>query len=189
MSFLQILNKFNSAINTSYTLMVRSSFEYFGKSSRIGSSAKLIEPRLIYIGDEVTICDNVWLNAKDDRGDGRVTLSIGNGSYIGRFSQINAWRNVVIGCDVLIGDRVYIGDAEHNFKDMVNSIKRQGDTYVDNVELCDGCWVGVGATILPGVRIGKNSIITANSVVTQNVPDFSIAGGNPAKIIRKLQKV
>ena len=62
------------------------------------------------------ICSNAWLNVKDDKGEGKPTLTIGDGTYIGRSVQINAWQNVVIEDHVLIADRVYISDADHIFE-------------------------------------------------------------------------
>lgn len=167
-----------------YTWMLRSSFFYFGKKSRIGFGARLVCPSLIEVGSSVSIGDQAWLNAKDNRGDGKVTLKIGNGTYIGRQVQINAWQEVVIEENVLIADRVFISDADHNYDDMSKPIKLQGDSFKGGVVIARGAWIGIGAVILPGVRVGKNSIVSANAVVTKSVPDFAIVGGVPAKIIK-----
>jgi acetyltransferase-like isoleucine patch superfamily enzyme len=152
--------------------------------SRIGFGAKLPQPRLIEIGDSVSIGEQAWLNTKDDCGDGRTTLRIGRGAYIGRFVQINAWQDVVIEDDVLIADRVFISDADHNYEDLETPIRHQGDRFKGGVLIGTGAWVGIGAVILPGVRLGKHSIVAANAVVTKSVPDFAIAGGVPARIIK-----
>ena len=61
----------------------------------------------------------------------------------------------------------------------------QGYVSKGDVIIEDGCWLGVGVCILPGVKIGKNSVIGANSIVTRDVPEYSIAVGNPAQIIKK----
>ena len=122
---------------------------------------------------------------KDDRGDGKPTLRIGDGTYIGRYAQINAWRNVTIGKNVLIADRVFISDADHNYANPDIPIKLQGDAFVGDVTICDGCWLGVGAVILPGVTIGRNAVVAANAVVTNGVPDRTIVGGIPARVISR----
>lgn len=142
-------------------------------------------PELIEVGERVDIGRHGWLNAVDDRGDGRPTLRIGDGTYIGRFAHINAWRDVVIGSNVLIADRVFISDASHDF-DPATPVRLQGDSFLGPVELKEGCWIGVGAVILPGVTIGKNAVVGSNSVVTKTVPDYAVVGGNPAKLIRQL---
>lgn len=166
-----------------YIAAVRGSFASWGRDSRIGRGARLISPHLIAVGDGVSIGEQAWLNAKDDRGDRSPTLRIGNGSYIGRFVQINAWRSVMIGRDVLIADRVFISDADHRYDDPEIPIRCQGDEFSAEVSLGDGCWIGIGAVILPGVVIGRNAIVAANAVVTRSIPDRSVAGGVPARII------
>lgn len=130
--------------------------------------------------------EHAWLNAKDDRRDGQPTLRIGDGSYIGHYCQINAWREVSIGKDVLIADRVFISDADHTYDDVNVPIKLQGDAFAGAVILTDGCWVGIGAVILPGVVIGRNAVIGANSVVTHDVPDFAVVGGSPARLLHSM---
>ena len=177
-----------SILTLIHTFWNRGRFGHWGVRSRLGSPSKLVHPRLITVGNNVHLGAYSWLNASDDRKDGMPTLQIGDGTYIGRFSQINAWREVVIGRNVLIGDRVFISDADHCFRDTSLPIIHQGDAFVGPVYLEDGCWIGIGAVILPGVIIGKNSVVAANAVVTQNVPEFSIVAGAPAKIISHIDQ-
>jgi acetyltransferase-like isoleucine patch superfamily enzyme len=181
-----IFNFFDRVLAFSYSQLMSSQFADWGQSSRIGRGANLIDVQLIRVGSEVTIGEQAWLNAKDDRGDGLTTLSIGNGTYIGRLVHINAWQSVTIGCNVLIGDRVFISDADHNFADTHRPIRLQGDSFRGAVFLQDGCWIGIGAVILPGVTIGRNAIVAANAVVTKDVPACAVVGGVPAKIIKQL---
>lgn len=172
--------------NRAYTLAMRGSFAAWGSGSRLGRGARLVEPRLVCVGSRVTIGEQAWLNAKDDRGDGQPTLRIGDGTYIGRLVQINAWRQVEIGHDVLIADRVFIGDADHRFADLTQPIRQQGDHFAGAVTLRDGCWLGIGSVVLPGVTIGRNAVVAANAVVTRDVADFSVVGGIPARPIKQL---
>jgi acetyltransferase-like isoleucine patch superfamily enzyme len=167
-----------------YTWFNKSQFYAWGKHSILEKSAKLIAPYLIDVGSHVIISEHAWLNAKDDRGDFRPTLKIGSGTSIGRFVHINCWQDVTIEENVLIADRVFISDADHKYDDLSIPIKNQGDYFKGAVRLKAGCWIGIGAVILPGVTIGKNAIVGANSVVRKNVPDFAVVSGNPAIIIR-----
>ena len=169
-----------------YTLGMRSSFAAWGSGSRLGRRAKLVGPHLVHVGSAVMLGEETWLNAKDDRRDGMPTLRIGDGTYIGRFTQINAWRSVTIGSNVLIADRVFISDADHQYADTDTPIRLQGDSFLGEVTLRDGCWIGIGAAILPGVTIGRNAVVAANAVVTHDVPDCAVVGGIPAKIIKQL---
>lgn len=168
-----------------YTLAVRRRFAHWGAQSRLEYPAKLIDPWLVTVGSRVHICEHAWLNAKDDRGDGQPTLRIGDGTYIGRFAHINAWRDVEIGTQVLIADRVFISDCAHQYRDRTRPIALQEDPFLGPVRLHPGCWIGVGAVILPGVTIGRNAVVGANAVVTQDVPDFAVVGGIPAKILKQ----
>jgi serine acetyltransferase len=169
-----------------YTQINRSSFAFWGARARLGRGAKLVEPQLIHVGYGVTIGANAWLNAKDDRHDGMPTLRIGDGTYIGRFVQINAWQKVKIEDNVLIADRVFISDADHIYENTEVPIRLQGDHFKGAVILEEGCWIGIGAVILPGVTVGKHAIVAANAVVTKSVPDNTVAAGIPAKIIKYL---
>ena len=168
-----------------HTALVKARFAAWGRGSRIEHSSKLVSPRLVCVGDDVYICEHAWLNAKDDRGDGKPTLHIGTGTYIGRFVHINAWRNVTLGRDVLIADRVFISDCGHQFADPSVPIRKQPDPYVGAVNLKDGCWIGVGAVVMPGVTVGRNAVVAANAVVTRDVADHTVVGGVPARIIKE----
>jgi acetyltransferase-like isoleucine patch superfamily enzyme len=170
-----------------HTLWVRWRFGAWGRGSYLVAPSRLVEPRLVLVADSVNIGTHAWLNAKDDRGDGCPTLTIGSGTNIGRFSQINAWREVLIGRNVLIGDRVLITDADHDFLDTGLPICQQGDSFRGAVHIKDGCWIGVGAVILPGVTVGRNAVVAANAVVTQDVPDCSVVGGVPARLIKNIK--
>jgi len=176
----------NKVAKLAYTIVMRGSFSNWGKHSQLGRHAKIVGAEMIHVGSNVLLGEHIWLNAKDSQNDGKVTLYIEDGAYIGRFVQINAWHNVFIGRDVLISDRVYISDADHHCDDINEPISKQGDSFKGGVTLGDGCWVGIGAVILPNVTIGRNAVIAANSLVTENVPDFTVVGGIPAKIIKKL---
>ena len=171
-----------------YSTIIRKRFSRWGDRSRIEWPARLVSPGLIIVEDNVRICEHAWLNAKDDRGDGKPTLCIGQGTYIGRFAHINAWRDVQIGRNVLMADRVFISDADHNFTDLEIPIIKQGDRFKGSVCLGDGCWLGIGAVILPGVTIGRNAVVAANSVVTKSVPDHAVVGGIPARLLNLTPK-
>ena len=115
-------------------------------------------------------------------------LTVGAGTYIGRFCTFACIDHICIGDDVLISDRVFIGDAVHGFILTNIPIKNQEQSSSGPVTIGDGTWIGIGASILPNVKVGKNCVIGANSVVTKDVPDFCVAVGNPAKVIRQLGK-
>lgn len=180
---LGIINRMHRLL-FSYTMPLK--VATWGRGSRIWPPATIVKGEGITIGNRVTIREHVWLNTKGRREDGSSALVIGNGTYIGPFVHINAWREVTIENDVLIADRVFISDSEHHFQSRKLPIQYQGDYFKASVRLCSGCWIGIGSVILPGVTIGANSVVAANSVVRQDVPDFTIVGGVPASIIRDI---
>lgn len=174
------------AVALGYTWLWKSRFASWGKKSRLVPPATLHIPYRVSVGDRVMIREHVWLNVKDQRTDGRAALIIGDGTYIGPFVHINAWQDVVLEPNVLIADRVFISDSSHNFEDQNVPIRLQGDSFEGSVLLCSGCWIGIGAVILPGVTVGRNSVVAANAVVTCDVPAHTIAGGIPARVIKEI---
>lgn len=169
-----------------HTFLVSRRFRRWGQRSRIERFSKLLSPNLVIVGNDVHICEHAWLNARDDRGDGAPTLEVGNSTYIGRFVHINAWRQVKLEAHVLIADRVFISDCGHQFAAADLPIADQPDSFLGPVTLKTGCWIGTGAVILPGVTVGRNAVVAANSVVTADVPDRTVFGGVPARMIRRL---
>jgi acetyltransferase-like isoleucine patch superfamily enzyme len=90
--------------------------------------------------------------------------------------------------EVTIGDRVLIGPnvtivTELHDKD----ISSRGDVHAHPVTIEEDCWIGVGTTILPGITIGKGSVIGAGSVVTRSIPPFSVAWGDPARVVEPVK--
>ena len=107
---------------------------------------------------------------------------IGDNSGIGRNSKL--FGEVIIGNDVMMGADCIIYTQNHAFDRLDVPMKDQGPQAEKTVVIGNDVWIGGRVTILPGVQIGNGSIIGAGAVVTKNVPDFAIVGGNPARIIR-----
>jgi len=127
---------------------------------------------------------NEKANIKHDvilQGSGDIVL--GKNSFVGSFSVIGSNDLVKIGSDVMIAQSVSIRDTDHQFGKKEVPMNTQGITTAP-VIIEDDVWVGYGAVITKGVRIGKGAIIGANAVVTKNVEPYSIMGGVPAKLIR-----
>lgn len=172
------------ALVMAYTGLVRGRCRRWGKGATIRPIAVIREPSGVVVGKGVTIREGLWLNNANGRDDGEPTVVIGDEAYIGRGVHINAKREVVIESGVLIADHVYIGDDSHVFKDRSRTISSQGTVFRGAVRIGSGAWLGHGVVVLPGVRIGRNAIVGANAVVTRDVPDYAIAAGVPAQIVR-----
>ena len=108
-------------------------------------------------------------------------IVIGNNSEIGTRALIQS--NVKIGNYVIMGPDVKIYSRNHEFSSIEIPIALQGKRFYETV-IGDDVWIGANVIILPGVRISDHSIIAAGAVVTKDVPEYSIVGGNPAKILK-----
>lgn len=141
----------------------------------------------IRIGSQTLIGKNVALSAGMVPGQECVTspvVTIGDRCLIGRGSGIVGHLSISIGNDVWTGHHVYITDQNHDYRDVTIPISQQSQPERP-VEIGDGSWIGHGAVILPGARIGRHVVIGANSVVTGEIPDYSVAVGSPARVIKR----
>jgi len=111
-------------------------------------------------------------------------LSIGNNVTLNEWVYISAFGDVEIENNVRIGHRTSILSSEHVFSNMKIPIYKQGLT-ANKVIIERDAYIGCNVTILKGVKIGRGSVIGAGSVVTKDIPPYSIAVGNPARIIKK----
>jgi len=117
-------------------------------------------------------------------------LIIGSDCQINDSVHIVAGECVSLGDNVLIASRVFITDLNHgqyagSSHSHPDIICRERELHTDPVYIESNVWLGEGVVVLPGVRIGKSSIIGANSVVTKSIPEYSIAVGNPVRIIKQ----
>ena len=116
-----------------------------------------------------------------EQGEG---LRIGNNSNIGPYSYIGCSGYIEIGDNVMISPRVSIYAENHVFDRTDITIKAQG-VRKQFVKIEDDCWIAANSIILAGVTIGKGSVVAAGSVVTNDVPPYSIVAGVPARIIKQ----
>jgi maltose O-acetyltransferase len=111
-------------------------------------------------------------------------IEIGDNSGIGVNAQLNSQGGIKIGSNVLMSPDVIIETQNHKHRDVTRPIMEQGSES-SPVIIEDDVWIGSRAIILPGVRVGRSSIIGAGAVVTRDVPPFSVAVGVPARVIKK----
>ena len=109
-------------------------------------------------------------------------VRLGDNSGIGINARIEA--HVTIGNDVMMGPECMMFTSNHASADLTIPMNRQGFDAPRPIVIEDDVWIGARVIILPGVRVGKGSIIGAGSVVTHDVAPYSIVGGNPARLIR-----
>lgn len=162
---------------------------YKWRFRRFGFKARLLSAQIdgfeyIEIGDRVYVNRGGWLACKSFSGESTPALSIGDGTYIGRYCHIYATSKIEIGRKVLIADKVYIADNLHDYQRIDVPIIDQPVKQLKPVVIGDGSWLGENVCII-GASIGRNAVIAANAVVTHDVPDHCIAAGIPAVIIKR----
>lgn len=147
----------------------------------------IFNERYITIGQDTLIGPDISLSAGMVPGQECITypvVSIGDRCLIGRGSGIVGHFSIEIGNDVWTGHNVYITDQNHGYEDVERPISQQSQPE-RAVKIGDGSWLGYGSVVLPGVTIGKHVVVGANSVVTHDIPDYSVAVGVPAKVIKR----
>lgn len=155
---------------------------HVGKRTYIYSPLYLDGSQHIFIGSDVRVGYKAWLAAVPWTGES-CSLVIKDNCYIGNFNHIYATKRVVLEKGVMTADKVYISDNLHSYENIHLPIKDQSIIQNGEVVIGEGSWLGENVCVL-GAKIGKHCVIGANSVVTKDIPDYCVAVGIPAKIIK-----
>jgi acetyltransferase-like isoleucine patch superfamily enzyme len=138
---------------------------------QIAKQATIRFGRFVWIGDGTKIRCH----------EGEVVID--HKTVLGQECTISAYRHVRIGEQCVIADRAMFIDFDHGAVEVERPMRVQG-IYKRDVDVGSNVWIGYGACILRGVRVGDNSIVGANSVVTRDVPANGVVGGVPARLLR-----
>lgn len=155
-----------------------------GKGSRVYNPRIISNPERIVLGENVTVLDRARLSIYGEHID-EICITIGDNCYIGFDFSVLAKEPVTIQKDVLIASNVIITSENHGIDPESDLPYMSQELTGKGVCIGEGSWIGEKVCILPGVTIGKKCVIGAGSVVTKDVPDYCIVGGNPAKVIKK----
>ncbi len=134
-------------------------------------------------GGEIRFGRFVWIGDGSKIRCHEGVVELGDKTVIGQECTISAYQRVRIGQQCVIADRAMFIDFDHGVVEVERPIRRQG-IYKRDVEVGSNVWVGYGACILRGVRVGDNSIIGTNAVVTKDVPANAVVAGVPARVVR-----
>jgi acetyltransferase-like isoleucine patch superfamily enzyme len=163
-------------------------FGSFGEGSVICFPPNtLFNEQYIHIGSGTMIGPQATLSAGMVPGQRCLhdaVVRIGDRCLIGKGSGIVGHFGIEIGNDVWTGHHIYITDQNHDYRDVDLPISKQSMPERP-VVIGDGSWLGHGSIVLPGVTIGRHVVVGANSVVTTDLPDFSVAVGAPAKVVHR----
>ncbi len=175
-----------------YSLWITGKFKESG-DCLISYPIYLHGAKYIIVGDNCSFDKRLRLDAYDKYGFQSFTprINIGNGVSIQMDCHIGAINHISIGNNVLIASKVYISDHFHgsvtaeelNIEPVKRKLYSKGPVIIG-----DNVWIGEGVVIMPGVEIGDNCIIGANAVVTKSFPKNVVIGGNPARLIKDLNK-
>lgn len=142
-----------------------------------------LSKRGISLGRNVTLARGATLVCTGviaELGEGIV---IGDRSAVGAGSFLGGQGGIRVGSDVIMGPGVRVFSENHDSDDVDRPIRVQGQTRAA-VTIEDDCWIGAGAILLAGVTLGRGTVVAAGAVVTRSVPEYSIAAGVPARVLR-----
>lgn len=134
-----------------------------GDDSEIRPYCNILGTRNIYIGKRVIVPNGTVLSSEPGNKEAKITIED----------------------DVLFGPNVAVYSSSHNYKDIKTAIKNQG-YWSAPVTIKKGAWLGINSVILPGVTIGENAVVGANSIVKNDVPNYTVVAGSPAVVIKDL---
>ena len=165
-----------------FSLAIGTSFASFGRHSIIVPPTRLANEHRIEIGTDVYIGADSWLHC--DGSASNVILRIGDGCTIAGACVLSAVSDVVLEDKVLLARNVYISDHIHRYDQHDVAVVDQGVGKVLPVRIKSGAWLGQNVVVCPGVTIGRGAVIGANSVVLEDIPDYCVAAGAPARVVR-----
>ena len=178
-------------------------FQKVGKGVVFGRNITLRHPYKIALGANCVIDDNVLLDAKGEKNDG---LRLGDNVYIGRNTILSCkegsiavgdYTNISANCSLLSETEINLGrycflaghcylvaGGNHSFDDVSRPIMFQPSISKGGIRLGDDVWLGAGVIVLDGATIGQGTVVGAGALVTGLLPEFAVAVGSPARVIR-----
>lgn len=166
---------------------VRFGVREHGAGVYVGRGCKIVGGGRVCLSDDCALMPSSMLVAHDGG-----SIKLGARAEVGMFSRVASVGDVTIGDDVITGPGVFIADYNHEYLDPHIPIRLQGNSVRSTEEfprggVCVGAgsWIGANVVIVGTVKIGCNCVIGANSVVTRDVPDYCVAVGSPAKVVKR----
>ena len=174
-----------------YTFLLKKKFHHFGDNSIIKPFLNSTNEKYVSIGNNVNIGSFCRITVSTEFGghkvksENKIRIKIGDNVDIGNNTFISANNSVEIGNHVIMSSYVFITDHDHGFGDFSKNLHEQPLTENGSVKVGDNVFLGTKCSILKNVAIGERSVVAANTVVTKDVPAYSIVAGNPARIVKK----
>jgi acetyltransferase-like isoleucine patch superfamily enzyme len=172
-----------------FSFLISGAFAHFGTRTVLMCPVRLSGEDRISIGDHVFIGSGSWLQTIAEDNDQSIAISIGSGTSVAGTCVISAAKKITIAEDVLIARNVYISDHIHKYLHIGIPVLAQGIDKIKPVLIKRGAWLGQNVVVCPGVVIGEGAVIGANSVVTHDIPDYCVAAGAPARVVKTIEMV
>ncbi len=147
-----------------------------------GNVLEALREGRLELGEGVLLEPGVWITAP-----GSARIRIGSGTFLNLGVMVAACELVEIGDHCMLANGCFVSDASHRFDDFDRPVPWQGFTTKGPTRVGDNVWCGAHVVITSGVTIGERCVIGANSVVTEDIPPFSIAAGAPARVLRTIE--
>ena len=166
-------------------------FKQWGSNSILGCPLERTNRLdLVTVGDHCEIDKHTVLTVFP-QGEDKPEIKIGNGCHIGAYAHLTAICGITIGNNLLTGTNVIITDNAHGATDRIEALKTAPEARPlltkGEVVIGNNVWLGNNVCVLPGVRIGDGVVVAANSCVTHDLPNYCVAAGCPAKIIKQIK--
>lgn len=173
------------------SLYIRLKYGLNTKDISIGKNFMVSNIECIKFGHHMGISDNVELcvsynkDILNSKKIERPSLSFGDNVWIGRDCHFGCSFDIRVGNYVIFAPCCHVSDRNHGYSNLEIPISLQPEFAKKPVIIDDETWIGFGAQIMAGVHIGKHCVIGAGSIVTKDIPDYCVVGGNPAKILKR----
>jgi acetyltransferase-like isoleucine patch superfamily enzyme len=188
---LKLVERFQLVFKVAYSMWVKYEFHTCGRRCFFGTFLQLHGGKHIDIADNVTMGRHLVIEVYDKYRDQQFTPSVKIGNYvnIGDYSHLSCINGITIKDNVRMGRKVFITDNSHGASDRslldtrpnIRPLHSKGPITIE-----ENAWIGEMVCIMPGVTLGRGCIVAANSVVTHDVPAYSVVAGCPAKVIKQL---
>jgi acetyltransferase-like isoleucine patch superfamily enzyme len=155
--------------------------EAFARWPVHGNVLEALRDGRLEVGPHTLLEPDVWITAP-----GNARIRIGGGTFLNIGVMVAAVDLVEIGDHCMFANGCFVTDANHRFDDPSKPVPWQGFTSKGPTRIGDNVWCGAHVVVTSGVTIGERSVIGANSVVTEDIPAFSIAAGAPARVLRSI---
>ncbi len=147
-----------------------------------GNVLETLREGRLEVGEGALFEPNVWITAP-----GRARVRIGAGTFLNQGVMVAAHELVEIGEHCMLANGCFVSDAAHRYDDPDKPVPWQGFTSKGPTRIGANCWLGAHVVVTSGVSVGERCVIGAGSVVTQDIPAFSVAAGAPARVLKSVE--